>query len=294
MKDEIILPPSSQPYVVKIIGQQYFFDISTPSNINPAILALCATTNPPRPVAIYSSQVNNHPPNYIPQNNILISNHNPPTYTSVVNIQDILNHVVIQTIDPTSSSSNGCVSPYTIVDTSTECLYTPTDPPIQPPFGLSFHELQEIEYQNEYFPLPEPTLPSPPQPTPPIQPPQPDTPPPTPTPPHSYKHSLAQQTREILNSRHKELNPTIQLTSCTPHPTSRPPPSRPPPTSSRPPPSRSNNAGEHAHIAPHKTHPRTPYTPTHNTRPDPTPIYEKCFRTNTRKRKAHSNPRIVM
>ena len=82
-RDEIILPPSNHPYVIKVTGTNYFCDIIRGNNVSNDILNLCYTTNPPHPVAIYTTaKFNNVDFDYNRQRETLWSNYTIPTTTT--------------------------------------------------------------------------------------------------------------------------------------------------------------------------------------------------------------------
>lgn len=84
-RDEIILPPSNHPYVIKVTGTNYFCDIIRGNNVSNDILDLCYTTNPPHPVAIYTTaKFNNVDFDYNRQRETLWSNYTIPTTTTFV------------------------------------------------------------------------------------------------------------------------------------------------------------------------------------------------------------------
>ena len=84
-RDEIILPPSNHPYVIKVTGTNYFCDIIRGNNVSNDILNLCYTTNPPHPVAIYTTaKFNNVDFDYNRQRETLWTNYTIPTTTTFV------------------------------------------------------------------------------------------------------------------------------------------------------------------------------------------------------------------
>ena len=85
LRDEIILPPSTFPYLIKITGSRYYCDIISRPDISDNILELCYTSSPPKPISIYKSRVvDNLDYEINRQSEVAWTNYNLPATTTFV------------------------------------------------------------------------------------------------------------------------------------------------------------------------------------------------------------------